>query len=200
MSRHRAADDAVCREDDAKLDREERGGGCEGEGEDDLLRPRENVRGRESLPQRADSFMERRTPRPSAVFLEGINIEDLFKDDDDGMIDDEHDGNGPVHPAAAGSDNNSALGRLTSDERRALRSLDDNGDFLDIVSVMLMNSMSETVQNEGLHALSLVHNPDIAVLEECAGGCGFEVIVSAMGKCSKVRLFRFLCLSWGDFA
>ena len=57
------------------------------------------------------------------------------------------------------------------------------------MNIMMMNSMSFAVQAEGLHALSLVHDLDVGMLEDVANSCGFEVIVSAMGKCCKVRTF-----------
>jgi len=131
--------------------------------------------------ERTESFMKRETPRPSVVFLEGINIEDLFKDDD---FDIDVGDNSTQYTSS--SSPSTAISRLTSEERQALQTLNStNNSFLDIVNIMLMNSLSATVNNEGLHALSLVHDPDVKLLEECAGSCGFEVIVSAMGKCSK---------------
>ena len=73
-------------------------------------------------------------------------------------------------------------------ELQALRTLNtQENSFLEVVNIMLTNSTSATVNNEGLHALSLVHDPRPEVLRECADSCGFEVIVSAMGKCSKSR-------------
>ena len=126
---------------------------------------------RSSESDRSNSYLNRETQRPSLVLLDGANIEELDIGDTDGTA------------RTAGS----AYSRLTSDERRALQSLNDDGvSYLDIVNIMLVNSISPAVQNEGLHALSLIHDLSRRVLEECAESCGFEVIVSAMGKCSKV--------------
>ncbi|KAL7530812.1 hypothetical protein ACHAXR_003687, partial [Thalassiosira sp. AJA248-18] len=124
-----------------------------------------------------NSFLLRQTPRPSTKFLDGINIEDLFKDDDDNNnISASEDNNASVHSSLS----------LSRDERKALQMLySEDNSFLDIVNIMLMNAMSASVQNEGLHALSCVHDPDVELLEACASSCGFEVIVSAMGHCSK---------------
>eukprot|EP00580_Thalassiosira_gravida_P018879 CAMPEP_0201658494 /NCGR_PEP_ID=MMETSP0494-20130426/1339_1 /ASSEMBLY_ACC=CAM_ASM_000839 /TAXON_ID=420259 /ORGANISM="Thalassiosira gravida, Strain GMp14c1" /LENGTH=703 /DNA_ID=CAMNT_0048135483 /DNA_START=101 /DNA_END=2212 /DNA_ORIENTATION=+ len=154
--------------------------------------------------QNQEAYIGRQTPRPSAVFLEGINIEDLFKDDELPPDGDHHDPNDHDHDHANNNNNNIVNGdcdnggegkgdhvrtirRLSMTERQALQSLNSSKDmsFLDIVNVMLVNSMSATVNNEGLHALSLVHDPNVELLEECAESCGFEVIVSAMGQCGK---------------
>mmetsp|Transcript_28587 Transcript_28587/g.61460 ORF Transcript_28587/g.61460 Transcript_28587/m.61460 type:complete len:840 (-) Transcript_28587:175-2694(-) len=152
--------------------------------------------------QNQEAYIGRQTPRPSALFLEGINIEDLFRDDelDDHDDDDLHAAdhnlssstnnyvNGDSdNDGGGGGERASPIRRLSMDERQALQTLNSNKDmsFLDIVNIMLMNSMSATVNNEGLHALSLVHDPKVELLEECAESCGFEVIVSAMGQCGK---------------
>lgn len=166
-----------------------------------------NPNRRKSLEKRDSehnaNFLQRKTPRPSAVFLDGINVDDI--DDGGGSSDD--DNNNRTRSAAgsaSGSGGNkwktakSAVSRLTSEERQALRALNtDQNSFLDIVNIMMMNSMSFAVQAEGLHALSLVHDLDVGMLEDVANSCGFEVIVSAMGKCCKVRfnlyLYLFLC-------
>eukprot|EP00571_Detonula_confervacea_P008566 CAMPEP_0172315142 /NCGR_PEP_ID=MMETSP1058-20130122/24199_1 /TAXON_ID=83371 /ORGANISM="Detonula confervacea, Strain CCMP 353" /LENGTH=686 /DNA_ID=CAMNT_0013029155 /DNA_START=30 /DNA_END=2090 /DNA_ORIENTATION=+ len=133
---------------------------------------------------RADSFIQRQTPRPSAIFLDGINIEDLFNDDYDMdtniTIGNSSETNNRLSESAT------AARRLSMDERHGLQSLNsDRNSFLDIVNIMMVNSISAAVQNEGLHALSLVHDPDVKLLRECACICGFEVIVSAMGKCGQ---------------
>lgn len=154
-------------------DREEKNGGTTHAATDGKEKNGGTIDRRASMErkdsQRAGSFLTRRTPRPSVLFLDGLNIEDLF--------DDGNKTNASVQAAAS---------RLTSDERHALHSLNsDTNSFLDIVNIMLVNSMSMTVQNEGLHALSLAHDPDVDLLRECAVSCGFEVIVSAMGICNK---------------
>ena len=135
--------------------------------------------------------MNRQTPRPSQVFLDGMKVEDLYHSDED----DEGGGNieNSGHTQSSGSVNeavmnNAAARRLSLEERRALQKLNsDRNSFLEIVNIMMMNSLSAAVQNEGLHALSLVHDPEVKMLKECAQSCGLEVIVNAMGKCSKVR-------------
>ena len=131
-------------------------------------------------------FLDKPTPRPSTVLLDGNNIADLFKDYD---LDDQdgEDAKSDAPPI------NSAVARLTPEERQALQSLNSNDNsFLDIVTIMLMNSTSAPVNDEGLHALSLLRDPDVKLLEEVADSCGFEVIVSAMGKCSKVSFGQCL--------
>lgn len=129
---------------------------------------------------RQASFLKLRTPRPSSVFLEGIDIEGLLLDDD-----------GNQNKLLDSTDSSKSLplsnaAKLNREERKALRSLNrKNTSFLDIVNIMMINSQSVPVQNEGLHMLSLCQDPDRELLAECASICGFEVIVSAMGKCSK---------------
>ena len=176
-------------------------------GENDLstMMPRRNS-------QNSNSFLKRQMPRPSAIFLDGINIEDLFSEDEDEDSSDNfntknnnnsrYSDNGTGHnapsssPTISSSHNNSkVVSQLSRDERQALQTLNSSSkhnSFLDIVNIMLLNSLSAPVQNEGLHALSLVHDPEVELLEECASSCGFEVIVSAMGMCSKVRIL--LCV------
>ena len=137
---------------------------------------------------RMGEFLRRKSPRPSETFLDGIDVSKLNVDDDD-----EHDNNN-TNSASKSSGNKwgsakSAVSRLTREERQALHTLNsDENSFLDIVNIMMMNSMSTHVQAEGLHALSLVHDLDVNMLDECANNCGFEVIISSMGKCFKVRL------------
>eukprot|EP00581_Thalassiosira_minuscula_P020157 CAMPEP_0183719698 /NCGR_PEP_ID=MMETSP0737-20130205/12521_1 /TAXON_ID=385413 /ORGANISM="Thalassiosira miniscula, Strain CCMP1093" /LENGTH=741 /DNA_ID=CAMNT_0025949433 /DNA_START=250 /DNA_END=2475 /DNA_ORIENTATION=- len=155
---------------------------------------------------RQDSFLSFQTPRPSAVFLEGINIAELFDDedllDDSGREDTGASASSSMQPqrpqdigesgrseqtTGTSASGNSAFSRLSYEERHALQRLNSSteSNYLDIVNIMLVNSMSTTVNNEGLHALSLVHDPEVGLLKECARSCGFEVIVSAMGMCSK---------------
>ena len=141
---------------------------------------------------RMGEFLRRKSPRPSETFLDGIDVSKLNVDDDD---DDEHDNNNSnTNSSSKSSGGNkwgsakSAVSRLTREERQALHTLNSNDNsFLDIVNIMMMNSMSTHVQAEGLHALSLVHDLDVDMLDECANNCGFEVIISSMGKCFKVR-------------
>lgn len=147
--------------------------------------------------QRTGEFLERKTPRPSATFL-GIDIKDL------GSVDSDDDN------SANGSNNNgnwgSVVEKISREERRALQTLSrDDNSFLDIVNIMMMNSTSMKVQAEGLHALSLVHVLDANMLEDCANSCGFEVIISAMGRCSKDAMAQtnackvlFLAAASGD--
>lgn len=144
---------------------------------------------RDSMERRGsshrDNFMQRPTPRPSQIILGGIDIDELFKEGDEAEADIGNTGrSGDTNGTAS-----TALSQLSSEERRALQSLNsDKNSFMEVVNIMMCNSTSAAVQNEGLHALSLVHDSDVGLLEECAMGCGFEVIVSAMGKCSKVRV------------
>lgn len=160
--------------------------GNEREGRVDLERNESAHRGQ---------FLQRPTPRPSMVLLDGLDITKLF--DEEEISDSE---NGPSSPAAAaapssrssqdssrhGGGASSAISRITMSERQALRKLaSDSNSFVDIVDIMIQNSMSASVQNEGLHALSLIHDPDPRLLKRCAASCGFEVIVSAMGKCQQ---------------
>ena len=51
--------------------------------------------------------------------------------------------------------------------------------FINIIQIMPPLSQSSLVQN-----LSLIHDPSLQVLDECANTCGFEVIVSAIGNLS----------------
>ena len=136
---------------------------------------------------RMGEFLRRKSPRPSETFLDGIDVSKLNVDDDD----DEHDNNNSSSKSSGNKwgSAKSAVSRLTREERQALHTLNsDDNSFLDIVNIMMMNSMSTHVQAEGLHALSLVHDLDVNMLDECANNCGFEVIISSMGKCFKVRL------------
>ncbi|KAL3805221.1 hypothetical protein ACHAW5_010209 [Stephanodiscus triporus] len=129
---------------------------------------------------RQASFLKLRTRRPSSVFLEGIDLEGLLIDDD-GDQNKLLDSNGSSKSLPS-----SNAAELTREERKALRSLNKkNTSFLEIVNIMMINSQSVPVQNEGLHMLSLCQDPDRELLAECASIGGFEVIVSAMGKCSK---------------
>lgn len=185
------------KEEGGQRRRKDKGGNAAAGGEGEERR-------RESL-EKGDSgkaYLERYTPRPSLVFLDGINIEDLFNDDDKTLSDDEQGAgidfdpspnNGNSSPSNDGrggmlqrAQRKSIRNSLSPGEREALRSLNTReNSFLDILNIMMMNSMSEKVNNEGLHALSLVHDPDVGLLEQCAESCGFEVIVSAMGQCHK---------------
>jgi len=141
---------------------------------------------------RMGEFLRRKSPRPSETFLDGIDVSKLNVDGDED--DDEQDNNNNTNSSKSSSGNKwgsakSAVSRLTREERQALHTLNSNeNSFLDIVNIMMMNSMSTHVQAEGLHALSLVHDLDVGMLDECANNCGFEVIISSMGKCFKVRL------------
>lgn len=142
---------------------------------------------------RRSSFLRLETKRPSMALLEGINIEDLFMGDDE-----DQSKTSDLLPANAA--------KLTREERRALRSLNrKNLSFLDIVNIMMINAQIVLVQNEGLHLLSLCIDPDRKLLEECAIICGFEVIVSAMGKCRKDAMAQtaackvlFIASSYGE--
>ena len=142
---------------------------------------------------RSSSFLRLETKRPSMALLEGINIEDLFMGDDE-----DQSKTSDLLPANAA--------KLTREERRALRSLNrKNLSFLDIVNIMMINAQIVLVQNEGLHLLSLCIDPDRKLLEECAIICGFEVIVSAMGKCRKDAMAQtaackvlFIASSYGE--
>ncbi|KAL9184543.1 hypothetical protein ACHAXT_012513 [Thalassiosira profunda] len=123
-----------------------------------------------------DDFLQRQNPRPSTVFLGGIDVDQLFQEGDESDLSQDSP-NGHIPPAAR---------RLSVEERKALRQLNgERNTFAEIVNIMMVNSTSPSVQNEGLHALSLVHDPDAGELEDCAESCGFEVIVSAMGQCSQ---------------
>ena len=138
---------------------------------------------------RMGEFLRRKSPRPSETFLDGIDVSKLNVDDDD----DEHDINNNTNSSKSSGNKwgsaKSAVSRLSREERQALHTLNSNDNsFLDIVNIMMMNSMSTHVQAEGLHALSLVHDLDVNMLDECANNCGFEVIISSMGKCFKVRV------------
>ncbi|KAL3827462.1 hypothetical protein ACHAXA_003731 [Cyclostephanos tholiformis] len=131
---------------------------------------------------RRSSFLKRQTDRPSVVFLDGINIEDLFEDDEDQSNDSESaDFNSATEYLPS-----SNVKKLTKEEKNAILSLnDENISYLGIVNIMMINAQSIPVQTEALYALSLCNNPDRNLLVECASICGFEVIVSAMGKCIK---------------
>jgi len=131
---------------------------------------------------RRSTFLKLQTKRPSMALLEEINIEDLFMGDDEDQS--KTSDSDLSKPAASMLSANAA--KLTREEKKALRSLNrKNISFLDIVNIMMINAQSVLVQNEGLHLLSLCTDPDRKLLEECAKICGFEVIVSAMGKCRK---------------
>ena len=151
---------------------------------------------------RRSSFLTLQTKRPSMALLEGINIEDLFIWDDE---DQSKTSDSVLRESAAPMLSENAA-KLTREERRALQSLNSkNISFLDIVNIMMINSQSVLVQNEGLHLLSLCIDPDRKLLEECAIICGFEVIVSAMGKCSKDAIAQtaackvlFIASSYGE--
>jgi len=75
--------------------------------------------------------------------------------------------------------------RLTREERHALATLASNTlTYIQIINLMMLHSLSPTIQNEALHALSLIHDPPLETLDEVSDSCGFEIIVSAMGKVS----------------
>ena len=151
---------------------------------------------------RRSSFLMLETKRPSMVLLEGINIEDLFMGDDE---DQSKASDLDLNESAASMLPANPV-KLTREERRALRSLNrKNISFLDIVNIMMINAQIVLVQNEGLHLLSLCIDPDRKLLEECAIICGFEVIVSAMGKCRKDAMAQtaackvlFIASSYGE--
>ena len=158
-----------------RADRSNRSGGSRSRRE--ITDQREGMERRTSSHR--DDFLQRQNPRPSTVFLGGIDVEQLFQEGDESDLSQDSP-NGHIPPAAR---------RLSVEERKALRQLNgERNTFAEIVNVMMVNSTSPSVQNEGLHALSLVHDPDPGELEDCAENCGFEVIVSAMGQCSQVSL------------
>ncbi|KAL7463602.1 hypothetical protein ACHAXS_003961 [Conticribra weissflogii] len=73
--------------------------------------------------------------------------------------------------------------RLSREERNALATLASNNlTYIEIINLMMLHSLSPIIQNEALHALSLIHDPSLEVLDQVSDSCGFEIIVSAMGS------------------
>lgn len=119
-------------------------------------------------PSRRENFTSGPSKRPSEIMFQGLNLDDFH---DDGLI-------------------NSSGGRQEKGpsliERKALADMHNpNNNALDVLNIMLTHSTSAIVQNEGLHALSLVlRAPTPALLADIQRACGYEIIVSAMGKCA----------------
>ena len=176
------SNDCIDEEEEAPSSRRQNGRSNNGNSNNGVPNRRSSLDKHDSA--RMGDFLRRKSPRPSETFLDGIDVSKL-------NVDDEHDNNNSSSKSSGNKwgSAKSAVSRLTREERQALHTLNsDDNSFLDIVNIMMMNSMSTHVQAEGLHALSLVHDLDVNMLDECANNCGFEVIISSMGKCFKVRL------------
>lgn len=151
--------------------------------EEGMISPTETIDegGERRKSARGDEYMQKQTPRPSTVIFGdlGLNLDDLDLSDYE---------EGTAKTSTSGGNNSNPSSRrgskLSKEDRDALQSLSSSSNsFLDIINIMLCNAQSSTVQNEGLHALSLIHDPSYELLDECADSCGYEVIVSAMMKC-----------------
>ena len=116
---------------------------------------------RNSGSSRRESFSQSVTKRPSEVM--GIDLK------------------------ALGDDNTSdCASPCPIEERKALAQIHNpQNSAMDIINIMMTNATSTVIQNDGLHALSLAfRSPTASVLNDIQRGCGYEVIVSAMGKCA----------------
>lgn len=115
---------------------------------------------RSSGSSRRESFSQSITQRPSAVL--GIDLKAL---DNDKTSD--------------------SASPCPIEERKALAQIHNpQNSAMDIINIMMTNSISTVIQNDGLHALSLAfRSPTASVLNAIQRGCGYEVIVGAMGKC-----------------
>ena len=120
---------------------------------------------------RQEQFTRGASRRPSEILFGGINLDDLT---------DEIDSSPALEPDAGESKRPSII------ERKALAAIHNpNNTALDILNIMMTNSTSAVIQNDGLHALSLtLRNPTQSLLNDIQSGCGYELIVSAMGKCA----------------
>ena len=120
---------------------------------------------------RQEQFTRGASRRPSEIIFGGIDLNNLTDETDDS----------PALETQAGQAKRPSL-----IERKALASIHNpNNSALDIINIMMTNSISTVIQNDGLHALSLtLRNPTQSLLNDIKSGCGYEVIVSAMGKCA----------------
>ncbi|KAL3794129.1 hypothetical protein HJC23_012836 [Cyclotella cryptica] len=121
-------------------------------------------------PSRRENFARGASKRPSEIMFQGLKLDDVDSDD---------------HTDSSGGGREDDGPSII--ERKALAAIHNpNNNSLDVLNIMLTHSTSAVVQNEGLHALSLVlRTPNSALLMDIQRACGYEIIVSAMGKCAR---------------
>ena len=153
---------------------------------------RPELRRDSSLSDRSNSYLRRLTPRPSSLmgdledaakavqqFEEQDQIDDTgnsrsTNDDDDSSSTKDDD------------DDDRKIAAIDISEKDALQALNQPDiSYAEIINIMMKIPQSMAVMNEGLHALSLIHEPDSIMLQEAVDNGGFDVIINAMEVCAK---------------
>ena len=137
-----------------------------------------NERRCSSLSDRSDSYLQKMTPRPSSL----MELEDAAKTVQQ-LENQKMDGS--EHSSFCAEEDDTKIAATSISEKDALQALNQQDiSYADIINIM-MNNPQLSVMNEGLHALSLIHDPDSEILEETVKSHGFDVIINAMEVCAK---------------
>lgn len=145
-----------------------------------------------NLSDRSSTYLRRMTPRPSSLIGD---LEDAAKavqkqqelDEQQEQID----GTGRSSISsissngADGYEDDRKMAAITLTEKDAFEALNQPDiAYTDIINIMMEIPQSLAVMNEGLHALSLIHEPDSKMLQETVENGGFDVIISGMEACA----------------
>ena len=128
-----------------------------------------------SITDHSTSYLRRMTPRPSSLTEDLKDAANIMQQLENYQIDDEH------HSKCTDEVNDTA----STSEKDALQALNQQDlSYADIVNIMAKNPQL-AVMNEGLYALSLIHELDSNTAEETVNYGGFDVIINAMDVCAK---------------
>jgi hypothetical protein len=117
-----------------------------------------------SMSNRSGTYLRRMTPRPSGLLIDDSGHHNSFSKEED----------------------DTKFSSFSNTEKDALLALNQQDlSYADIIDIMTNNPHSSLVMNEGLHALSLIHEPDSNNLDETTESGGFGVIINAMDVCAK---------------
>ncbi|KAL7452733.1 hypothetical protein ACHAWC_004454 [Mediolabrus comicus] len=153
----------------------------------------ESSRRGSNLSGRSSTYLRRMTPRPSSLIGD---LEDAAKavqqqQELDEQQQEQLDGTGRSSISsissnvAVGDEDDRKMAAITITEKDALEALNQPDiSYTDIINIMMKIPQSLAVMNEGLHALSLIHEPDSKMLQEAVENGGFDVIVNAMEACA----------------
>jgi hypothetical protein len=135
--------------------------------------------GSSTFSDRSDSYLRRLTPRPSLmVGLQDAaqtvqQLEQLLIDESGNLS------------SSSNEDDDAECSAISISEKDALLALNEQDiSYADIINIMT-NNPQLLVMNEGLHALSLIHDPDGRILDKIVESGGFDVIINAMDVCAK---------------
>ena len=144
-----------------------------------------------TLSDRSSTYLRRMTPRPSSLIGD---LEDAAKAvQQQQELDEQEQVDGTGRSSISSISSNGAYGyeddrkmaAFTLTEKDALEALNQPDiAYTDIINIMMEIPQSLAVMNEGLHGLSLIHEPDSKMLQEAVENGGFDVIVNAMEACA----------------